>query len=587
MVNSAADDFLEERYYQEGEDWEKLCCRVADFHADTPEEFKEYFDMLSECKALPNSPALMNSGTKTGYLSACNLIPVPDDLEGIMDAVKATAMIQKGGGGTGLNFSDLRPAGDTIKGTGGVSSGPVSFLRLFNVCGQVIKQGGKRRSAQLGLLRYDHPDILRWIHVKDEDGDLTGFNLSVGLDDEFFEKVKQDEDVVFINPRTKEPFAAYDPDSGSHMDAISARGMLNIIAESMWKSGEPGIIFWDALQRGNPTPNIGPLHGVNPCGESPLRHWESCCLGSVNLYEHIKDREIDYDAIATTTKVMTRMLNSIIDKNVYPIPHMQYVANLTRKIGIGVMAFADVLGVLGIRYGSDESIKVIENIMGVISCAAGEESDRLAKEYKPYPAWVTSNGPKRRNSTLISMAPTGSISFIAGVSSGIEPFFKMGYKMNRENKEPLIVISRSFLDDLDTRGINKDKVLPPLLTYDLTPNQLIEEGKLTEDFSHYVTAGEVSPEEHIRVQAMFQKYTDLAVSKTINIPNQSTIYDVYHIIKLAHKSNCKGITVFRDGCLRGAFLTEIKCSSCGTTNLEHKEGCITCADCGMSLCSVS
>lgn len=587
MVNSAADDFLKERYYQEGEDWEKMCCRVANFHADNPDEFKEYFDMLSECKALPNSPTLMNSGTKTGYLSACNLIPVPDDLEGIMDAVKATAMIQKGGGGTGLNFSDLRPTGDTIGGTGGVSSGPVSFLKLFNACGQVIKQGGKRRSAQLGLLRYDHPDVLRWIHAKDENGDLTGFNLSVGFDDEFFEKVERGEDVVFINPRTKEPFTAYDPSSGSHIDAISARKMLNIIAESMWKSGEPGIIFWDTLQRGNPTPNIGPLQGTNPCGESPLRFWESCCLGSVNLYEHIKDGEVDYDNIATTTKIMTRMLNSVIDKNVYPLPQMQTAANLTRKIGVGVMGFADVLGVLGVRYGSNTSIKIIENIMGVISCAAGEESDRLAKEYNPYPAWVTDNGPKRRNSTLVSMAPTGSISFIAGVSSGIEPFFKIGYKMNRENKDPLIVIAKSFIDDIDAHDVNKEKVLTSLLSRDLTPTQLIKEGLLTKDFSHYVTSGEVSPKEHVKVQAMFQKYTDLAVSKTINMPNQSTINDVKQIIQLAHKSNCKGMTVFRDGCLRDAFLTEIKCSSCGSTNLEHKEGCITCADCGVSLCSVS
>lgn len=587
MVNSAAEDFLNERYYQEGEDWEKMCCRVADFHADNPKEFKEYFDMLSGCRALPNSPALMNSGTKTGYLSACNLIPIPDDLEGIMDAVKATAMIQKGGGGTGLNFSDLRPTGDAIGGTGGVSSGPVSFLKLFNACGQVIKQGGKRRSAQLGLMRYNHPDIFRWIHAKDEDGDLTGFNLSIGIDDEFFDLVERGENVVFINPRTGEPFGAFDPKSGLVLESVSARELLNTIAESMWESGEPGIIFWGALQKGNPTPNIGSLHGVNPCGESPLRHWESCCLGSVNLYEHIVDGEVDYDAIATTTKIMTRMLNSIIDKNVYPLPQMQVAANLTRKIGVGVMGFADVLGVLGVRYGSNESLKIVEEIMSTVSCAAREESKKLAKEYEPYPAWISDNGPKLRNSTLISMAPTGSISFIAGVSSGIEPFFKMGYKMNRMDKDPLIVISKSFLNDLEIREVNKNKVLISMLGGDLTPTQLIEEGKLTEDFSHYVTAGEVSPADHIRVQSMFQKYTDLAVSKTINIPNQSTINDVKQIIQLAHKSNCKGMTVFRDGCLRGAFLTEVKCDECGSTNLEHKEGCITCADCGVSLCAVS
>ncbi|MCF2136542.1 MAG: adenosylcobalamin-dependent ribonucleoside-diphosphate reductase [Candidatus Thorarchaeota archaeon] len=590
MVNPAAEDFLKERYFQPGEDWEGLCRRVARHLGTDDTESEEFFQMIYNCDAIPNSPTLMNSGTDLGYLSACNLVPVPDDLEGIMDAAKSSAMIQRSGGGVGFNFSQLRPTNDRIRGTGGTSSGVISFMKLLDTVGQVIKQGGKRRSANLGLLRHDHPDILRWIHAKDQQGELTAFNISIAATDELFEKAAKNEEITFINPRDGKPFPAYDPLIMKERTSIPAQEMLGRIAKSMWKDGEPGVIFWSTLQKGNSTPFLGDIDGLNPCGESPLYNWESCVLGSINLYNHVirenGSGSMDYDKLRNTAKIMVRLLNSVIDKNRYPLPQMREAALRTRKIGIGVMGLADVFGALGVRYGSQKSIDLAEKIISTIADAAREESARLADIYGPYPAWEESNGtaPRLRNGALTSIAPTGSISFIAGVSSGIEPFFKMGYMMNRENADPIFVVAKSFLEDL--KKYDYEGVLSELVKYDLTPLQLIEKGLLPEQFSHYVTAGEVSPKEHVLMQAVFQKHVDLAISKTINLPNEATVDDVMEIIDLAHKTGCKGLTIFRDGCDREAFLSEFKCPSCGSSNVEHSEGCIRCLDCGMSLCAV-
>jgi len=588
MVNNIAEDFLNERYYKDGEDWEKLCCRVADFHADNPEQFKEYFDMLHECKALPNSPTLMNSGTELGYLSACNLVPVPDDLEGIMEAVKSSAIIQKQGGGVGFNFSKLRPTNDTIKKTGGTSSGIVSFLRMFDVASQVIKQGGKRRSANLGLLKYDHPDILRWIHAKDVEGELSTFNLSIGLTDEFFDKVERGAEIVFINPRDGKPFPAYDPATNTERTLIPSRELLHRIAKSMWENGEPGVLFWDTIQSGNTTPSLGNIQGVNPCGETGLYYWESCCLGSINLFAHLKETKdgmkIDYTTMDKTIRTMVRLLNSVIDKNHYPLTEMERAAKLTRKIGVGVMGLADVLAVLDITYGTDEAVEKTSEIMQFVSSTALNESIQMRHNDGTFPSWDQGDGIRRRNGTVTSIAPTGSISFIAGVSSGIEPFFQMVYQMNREGKDPAIVVAESFKQDLEKH--EKSDVLGTMLATNKTPRELVKEGVLPESFNAYITAGEVTPENHVKMQSVVQKYTDMSISKTINLPNKATIDDVEHVIKLAYSTGCKGLTVFRDDCLRDAFLSKLKCASCGSTNIDHKEGCITCKDCGSSLCVV-
>lgn len=589
MVNSIAEDFLKERYFRDGEDWEKMCRRVADFHADNPEQFQEYFNMLHECKALPNSPTLMNSGTELGYLSACNLVPVPDDLEGIMEAVKASTIIQKQGGGCGFNFSKLRPAGDVIKKTGGTSSGVVSFLKIFDIASQVVKQGGKRRSANLGLLKFDHPDILRWIHAKDNNGDLSTFNLSIGLTDEFFDKVERRTEIVFINPRDGKPFPAYDPLLGIDRAFIPSRELFNRIAKAMWSTGEPGILFWDEIQRGNTTPSLGNLQGTNPCGETGLYFWESCCLGSINLYAHLKKTEygmkFDTDAIEQTVRIMVRMLNSIIDKNAYPLQEMERVAKLTRKIGVGIMGLADALAVLGIEYGSEESIKTTKEIMNRVSSIAKDESIRLMNRDGAYPAWVQGDGIKRRNSTVTSIAPTGSISFISGVSSGIEPFFQMAYQMNREDKEPAIVVASSFKRALSRSG--QTNILGMMLGTNSTPKQLVKGKVLDESFNAYITASEVTPEAHVHMQAAVQEYTDMSISKTINMPNSATVNDVKDIIKLAYKTKCKGMTIFRDNCFRDGFLSEVTCANCGSTKIDHKEGCMTCSECGTSLCSTA
>jgi ribonucleoside-diphosphate reductase alpha chain len=483
--------------------------------------------------------------------------------------------------------------------------------------GQVIKQGGKRRSANMGLLHYNHPDILRWIHVKDvEDlsslnlnilkhthpnivewihtkntsNNLSTFNLSVALTDEFFEKVDNDEQIVFINPRNGEPFPAYDPLIKSSLDSMPAKVLLNRIAKLMWKSGEPGVIFWSTMQNDNPAKGAVGVDGVNPCGESPLPHWGSCILGSVNLYNHLKDQNgamvIDFDKIALTTITMTKFLNAVIDNNVYPLPQMREVALRVRQIGIGIMGFADMLGVMGVRYGSVDSMQLAYLIMSTIQNAATNQSKRLSFTHGPYPAWEHAEHKTVgiRNATLTSIAPTGSISFIASVSSGLEPFFKIAYMMNRDDKTPTFVVARSFMSDLKKHGL--EGVLGEMVSNDYTPTQMIEKGLLPESFSHYVTANEVTPVEHVKMQAEFQKYVDLAISKTVNLPHDATVEDIENVIMSAYEQRCKGLTVFRDNCFRDAFLTEIACSSCGSTNVEHKEGCMTCSDCGTSLCSV-
>lgn len=584
MVNSIAGDFLKERYFKNGEDWEGMCQRVAKFHANNDKEYQEYYDMLVNCLALPNSPTLMNSGTELGYLSACNLVPVPDDLEGIMEAVKSSALIQKSGGGVGFNFSKLRPTGDLIKKTGGTSSGVVSFLTAFDAVSQIIKQGGKRRSANLGLLKYDHPDILRWIHAKDIDGKLATFNMSIGLTDEFFDKLERGAEIVFINPRDGKPYPAYDPVTETERRLIPSRELFHRIAKAMWSTGEPGVLYWDTIQKKNTTPSLGNIQGVNPCGETGLYYWESCCLGSVNLFAHIEDGKINYGKVEKTARIMVRLLNSIIDKNAYPLQQMERAAKDTRKIGVGVMGLADVLAATGITYGTEKALEETRNIMKFVSNAALDESIRLKQIDGYYPAWTNSDGPSRRNGTVTSIAPTGSISFIAGVSSGIEPFFQMAYQMNRENKDPAIVVAESFKQDLERH--DKMNVLGVMLSENQTPRQMVENGLLPESFNHYVTASEVNPEEHVLMQAAVQEYTDMSISKTINMPNHSTVEDVKKIIKLAYDKGCKGLTIFRDGCFRDAFLSEVTCSHCGSTNIDHKEGCMTCADCGVSLCTV-
>ncbi|RLI54360.1 MAG: hypothetical protein DRP09_13250, partial [Candidatus Thorarchaeota archaeon] len=328
---------------------------------------------------------------------------------------------------------------------------------------------------------------------------------------------------------------------------------------------------------------------IKNCSETGLYNGESCILGSVNLYNHLKNEndkvEVDYDKLRETTRTLVHMLNACLDKNKYPFEFMREAALKTRKIGIGIMGFADLLGRMGVKYGSEESMDLAHKIMGYINSIASRESERMAEEHGPFPGWIGGTGVKgRRNATVTSIAPTGSTSFIAGVSSGLEPFFKIAYMMNRDNNESNIVVARSFMDKIKEDKL--EDVIEVMINEDLTPNQMIKRGLLPKTYSHFVTANEVTPEDHVKMQATFQKHVEMSISKTINMPHDATVEDVKKIIRLAYKLGTKGITIFRDDCFRDAFLTEITCSACGSTNLEHKEGCITCNDCGVSLCSV-
>jgi ribonucleoside-diphosphate reductase alpha chain len=596
IYNPSAEDFLSERYFRDGEDWKGMITRVAKAHAKTDEEFNDYFGLMNEGKALPSTPILMNSGTELGFLSACNVLPVEDDLGEIFDAIKVAGMLQKMGGGVGFNFSKLRPTGDIISKTGGTSSGVVSFLQGFDACSKMVKQGGKRRGANMGLLAMWHPDILQWVNAKHRAGLIETFNLSVGLTGEIFSKDGNGEKITFVNPRTKQGFAGLDPlrstaEKEFRTEGIAASELLQRIAQEIWHNGEPGVLFWDTIQKGNSTPWLGNLQGVNPCGEVPMYFGESCCLASINLYAHLVKNDgwhIDYDEVAKTTRMLVKFLNAVLDDNKYPFIHLQEKAFKTRKIGIGIMGFTDCLYRMGVEYGSTHCMHLINAIMRTIKKFAEKESERLAELYGPYPAWVEP-APKRRNANLIAIAPTGSISFILGVSSGIEPAYKIAYMMRRKEKPALISVDKGFRDLLEERSPDKAKdIINLMIEKDKSPNVLIDEGILDSDiYSHVVTATEVTPDDHIKVLAAFQKHTDLAVSKTVNLPYNTTAEDIKRLLKKAYDLGCKGLTMFREGCFREAFLTEVRCQACGSTRISMGEGCMKCLDCGASMCAVA
>lgn len=593
-MNIAAEAFLKERYYLDGEDWDKLCRRVAKAHSDTDEEFEEFYKTLYNCDALPNSPVLMNSGKEDGYLSACNLVEIPDDLWGIFMSIAKSGMIQKQGGGVGFNFSKLRPNGDVVGTTGGASSGVVSFLKGIDATSAMVKQGGKRRGANMGLLAMWHPDIMEFIQIKHNEGVLETFNLSVGITGELFDRADKGEYITFRNPRNGEAFAGIDPRRGTvgaefRVDKLLASEFEQRIAQEIWHGGEPGLLFWDTIQKHNTTPWLGNLQGVNPCGEVSLLYNESCCLGSINLVNHLKqigsEMKIDYEKLENTTRIMVRFLNKVIDNNVYPFEDMKEAAHTTKKIGLGIMGFADMLLEMGVEYGGKRCMHLITYIMTSINRAAKSESRRLGDKLGAYPAWQK-GAPKQRNANLLSIAPTGSISWIAGVSSGIEPVFDYAYMMRRKGAEPIIVVNKPFIRALEfDDDAEKEKVIERLVKTKLTPNQMIELGELdAEKYSHFVTAKEVLPETHIRVQAAFQRFVDLSISKTINLPYNTTVEEIRRLIRIAYRFGCKGLTLYRDGSHREAFLQDVACPNCDSNNVVMAEGCMICLNCKTTLC---
>lgn len=535
------------------EDPKELLMRVAKAIAGVEKKYganedslkkteKAFFEMMMSLEFMPNSPTLMNAGKGLGQLAACFVIPINDSMESIFDAIKSTALIHKSGGGTGFSFSRLRAKNSVVKSTGGVASGPVSFMKVFDSATQAVKQGGTRRGANMGILRVDHPDILEFIKCKEKEGDISNFNISVALTDDFMEKALKKEDYQLI-----------DPHDGKVVRKLNAWDVFNTIADYAHSNGEPGIIFIDRMNKYNPTPELGEYESTNPCGEQVLLPYESCNLGSINLFKVLERQgesfEIDWEKLERITKTSTRFLDNVIDANKFPLPQIKENTLKTRKIGLGIMGWATMLGFLGIPYDSEQAIGLARKVMEFIRKVAEEESIALAKERGVFPAWEGSSwhkkGTRIRNATLTTIAPTGTISIIAGpTASGIEPNFSLCYFRNVLDDEKLLEVDPSFEYVAKKGGFYSEDLMKRIASGESIQkmNEVPEEVKRI-----FKTAMDISSFWHIKMQSTFQEFTDNAVSKTINLPNSATVEDIKESYLLAYKIGCKGITVYRDG----------------------------------------
>ena len=503
---------------------------------------KAFLEMMRNLEFMPNSPTLMNAGKDLGQLSACFVVPIDDSMESIFDAIKSTALIHKTGGGTGFSFSRLRAQSSVVKSTGGVASGPVSFMKVFDAATQAVKQGGTRRGANMGILRVDHPDILEFIKCKGKEGEISNFNISVALTDDFMEKVLAKEDYQIIDPHNKKV-----------VGKLNAWEVFNTIANCAYNNGEPGIVFIDKMNKDNPTPHLGDVESTNPCGEQPLLPYESCNLGSINLFKILKKRdsgyEVDWEKLERVTKLSVRFLDNVIEANKFPLPQIRENTLKTRKIGLGIMGWATMLGFLGIPYDSEQAISLAKKIMEFIRRNAEEESVDLAKERGTFPAWDKSiwqkKGVKIRNATLTTIAPTGTISIIAGpTASGIEPNFSLCYFRNVLDGEKLLEVDPSFECIAKKEGFYSEGLMKKIASGESIQKMDEVPDEIKRIFK---TAMDISPFWHIKMQSAFQEFTDNAVSKTINLPNSATVEDIKESYLLAYKLGCKGITVYRDG----------------------------------------
>lgn len=539
--------------------------------------------LMESLDFLPNSPTLVNAGLPGGQLSACFVLPIEDSMDSIFGTLRDMALIQKTGGGTGFSFSRLRPHNDPVGSARGRSSGPVSFMKLYDYASETTRLGGARRGANMGVLRFDHPDILDFIASKSDSEALHTFNISVAVTDAFMECLKRKADYALINPRT-----------GQEVGRLNACQMFDAIVDSAWKTGDPGIVFLDAINKDNPVPSVGEIEATNPCGEQPLLAYESCNLGSINVSHFVRDSKIDFPRFRTVIHLAVRFLDDVVDANHYPLPQIEEQTLANRKIGLGIMGFADLLFLLGIPYDSKDALAVAEDLMGFVAKEAETESCRLAEQRGAFPNYARSIFPalgvKRRNATVTTIAPTGTISLIAGCSSGIEPLFALCYV-------------RQVLEERREFRIHPlfERAAAAYLT-DEVRNRILATGsakdvkELPESIRRvFVTAHDIEPEWHVRMQAAFQRHVESAVSKTVNLRRTATRGDIERVFLLAHKLGCKGITVFRDGCKSEQVLEAgrpeagpagvQRCPECGGTMAETS-ACVTCLSCGYAFCAI-
>jgi ribonucleoside-diphosphate reductase alpha chain len=507
------------------------------------EELSEtFFRMMASLNFLPNSPCLMNAGRDLQQLAACFVLPVEDSLDSIFETVKQTALIHQSGGGTGFSFSHLRPRDDRVQSTGGMASGPVSFMRVFNMATDVIKQGGTRRGANMGVLGVDHPDIMEFINIKKNLKEMENFNLSVGITKAFMEALAKDDEYDLINPRTKQS-----------IQRLMAKEVLEAIVSAAWETGDPGILFLDRINGANPTPELGEIESTNPCGEVPLLPYEPCVLGSINLLKMMKEKgdkwEVDFDKIRMTVRHAVHFLDNVIDMNQYPLPQISQMAKGNRKIGLGVMGLAHFLIRLGIPYNSQKALEVVKGIMSFIQYQAREQSMELAEKRGVFPNFKGSiydkpGGMRLRNATLTTIAPTGTLSLLANCSSGIEPLFALQYTRRALEDMEFQITDPLFIELGKKRGF-----LSPELIKSLSEGASLEEiPQIPKEVKElFATTFEIPPRWHVRIQAAFQEYTDNAVSKTINFPRDATRDEVREAFLMAYQERCKGITIYRSG----------------------------------------
>lgn len=565
-----------------------------DKNVDLQKVSEAFYSMLSDLDFLPNSPTLMNAGTEIPQLAACFVLPIEDSLESIFTTLKNAAIIHQSGGGTGFSFSRLRPRGDIVKSTRGVSSGPVSFIRVYDAATEAIKQGGRRRGANMAILRVDHPDILEFIGAKEATVTLRNFNISVAITDDFMQRVQENKDYELVNPRTGQP-----------TKSLSAAEVWNLIITMAWRTGDPGVVFIDRMNnsRSNPVPSLGRIESTNPCGEVPLFPYESCNLGSINLVRFVQDGTVDWDRLKRTIHLAVHFLDNVIDASVYPFKEISEMTYNMRRIGLGVMGFADLLYLLSIPYDSERAVETAEKIMQFIDEESKNASESLALKRGVFPLWdksVWAGKRKLRNCSTTTIAPTGTISMIADVSSGIEPNYAIVFTKRVLDGQELLYVNKHFEALGREQGFFNEQLM----------KEISNKGSIQDvpDIPSSVAcvfkvAYDVSPLWHAKIQAAFQKHTDESVSKTVNFPYDASIKEVEEVYNLAYNLGCKGVTIYRDRSRESQVLgIELerrgitpekerrvaqkhleKCPECDNV-LVRKEGCLECGSCGYSVC---